>query len=144
MFLFRVLFLQSGLRGSQTRDRHTEGRAGHVIKTDVMAELHRARITAVLATDAKLDVRTGFAAQLSRQLNQLAHALLIESRKGIRLVDLRVIVGVQELARIVTAEAESHLGQIGGAEGEELGFLGDFIGRNRSARTLEHGPHRVG
>ena len=44
------------------------------------------------------------------------------------LVDLLVVVSAQELAGIVAGEAEGHLGQVVGAEGEELGLLGDLVG----------------
>ena len=63
--------------------------------------------------------------------------------KGIELVDLLVVVGIQELAGIVPAEAEGHLGQVVGAEGEELGLLGDLISGEGSPGDLNHGAYLV-
>ena len=75
-----------------------------------MAELDGGGIAAVLAADAQLDVGAGLAAQLGSHLHQLAHAVLIQTGEGIALEDLVVIVGAQELAGVVTAEAEGSSG----------------------------------
>ena len=69
-----------------------------------MAELDRARIAAVLAADAQLNVRTGGAAQFGSHFDQLADALLIQLGKGIRLVDLVIIISVEELAGVVAVK----------------------------------------
>ena len=125
--LFRSLFLNGSLSSSQTCDRHTEGAAGNIVQAYIVAELNGGRIAAVLAADAEMDVRTGLAAQLSSHLNQLAYAVLIQMCEGIGLIDLLLIVIIQELACIITAEAEGHLGQVVGAEAEEFGFLSDLV-----------------
>ena len=41
------------LSGSQTCDRHTEGRAADIVQTDIVAELHARGVAAVLAADAQ-------------------------------------------------------------------------------------------
>ncbi len=66
--------------------------------------------------------------QLNGHLHELADAVLVETGERIGLVDLLVVVGAEELAGVVAAEAEGHLGQVVGAEGEELGLLGDLVG----------------
>ena len=126
LLLLRVL--DRSLCGGQAGDGHAEGGAGHVVQAHLVAELHGGGVAAVLAADAQVQVGTGLAAHLGGHLHQLAHADLIQAGEGIALVDLVVVVGGQELAGIVTAEAEGHLGQVVRAEGEELGLLGDLVG----------------
>ena len=60
-------------------------------------------------------------------------------------------VRLDEVARVVAAEAERGLRQVVGAEAEELGVLGDLVRGQRSARNLDHradlvmhGPARFG
>ena len=125
------------MSSSQTGDRHTEGRAADVVQAHIVAELDGGRITAVLAADAQLDVGASLAAQLGSHLHQLANAVLIQTREGIALEDLVLVVAVEELAGVVAAEAEGHLSQVVGAEGEELGFLSDLISGHGSARDLD-------
>ena len=52
----------------------------------------------MLAADSHVNVETGLAAHLGGHFYQLANALLVELGKGIVLVDLLVVIGVQELA----------------------------------------------
>ena len=120
--------LDGGLGGSQTGDGHTEGRAGDVVQSHIVAELHGGGVAAVLAADAQVQISAGLTAQLGGHLHQLAHASLVQLGEGIALVDLLVVVSAQELAGVVAGEAEGHLGQVVGAEGEELGLLGDLVG----------------
>ncbi len=93
-----------------------------------MAELNTAGIAAVLTADAQTQVGVGLAAVMGSHLDQLANADLIQVLERIALVDFGIIVSGQELSSIVTAEAEGHLGQVVGAEAEEVSFLGDFTG----------------
>ena len=109
-----------------------------------MAEFDRGRVAALLAADAELDVRTGLTAQLRRHLDEAADACLIELGERVGFVDLAVVVGRKELARVVTGEAEGHLRQIVRAEGEELCLVGNGVGGQRSARDLDHGADLVG
>ena len=131
------------LRRRQTSDRHTEGRAGHIVQTDLVAELDRRRVAAVLAADAAMQGRVDTLAQLHSHLHQSANALLIQLRERIVLVDLGVIVGIQELTSVVTAEAKGHLGQVVGAEAEEVNLFRDLVRRQSSTRDLDHGAHFV-
>ena len=82
-----------------------------------MAEFDRGRVAALLAADAELDVRAGLTAQLRRHLDEAADACLIKLGERVGFVDLAVVVGRNELARVVTGEAEAHLRQIVRAEG---------------------------
>ena len=54
--------LDGSLSGGQTGDGHTEGRAADVVQADVVAELDRRGVAAVLAADAQAQVGTGSAA----------------------------------------------------------------------------------
>ena len=97
----------------------------------------------MLAADAQVNVGVGGAAHLGGHVHQLANTGLVQLGEGIVLVDLLVVVGVQELAGVVAGEAEGHLGQVVGAEGEEVGLLGDLIGGQGGAGDLDHGTHQV-
>ena len=108
-----------------------------------MAEIHRGGIAALLAADPQLDVGAGLAAQLTGHLHQAAHADLVQTGERVGLIDLPVIVAGQELARVVAAEAEGHLGQVVGAEGEELGLLGDVVGGEGRTGDLDHSADLV-
>ena len=108
-----------------------------------MAELHAGGVADMLAADVQLELRTSLAAQLAAHIVHAAHADLIQMLEGIGIEDAVFIIGRQELSGVVTAEAERHLGEVVGAEGEELGFLGDHVGGQRGARDLDHGAHEV-
>ena len=138
-----ALFADGSLRSSEAGDGDTERAAGDVVQADVMAELDGGGIAAVLAADTELDVRTGGAAHFGGHLHELADALLVEVGERIGLVDLVVVVGVEELAGIVAAEAERHLGQVVRAEGEELGLGGDLVRGQSGARDLDHGADGI-
>ena len=98
----------------------------------------------MLAADApRPQVRVGLAAVVGSLLIQLANANLVQMLERIALVDLGVVVGSQELGSVVTAEAEGHLGQVVGAEAEEVSFLGDLAGGQGSTRDLDHGTDLV-
>jgi hypothetical protein len=51
-----------GAAGLQARDRHPERRAGHVVEAGVVEEVDRLGVAAVLAADARVEVRLGRAA----------------------------------------------------------------------------------
>ncbi len=48
-----------------------------------MAELNRARVAAVLAADAELNVRAGLFAEINCHLHQFAHAFVVKLCKWI-------------------------------------------------------------
>ena len=113
------------------------------MQAQIMAELHRGRVSAVLAANAQLDIRASLLTQFHSHLHQAAHAVLVQMGEGIELIDLLVVIGVQELACVVPAEAEGHLRQIVGTEGEELGLPGNLVcGEGRSG-NLDHRTHFI-
>ena len=75
--------------------------------------------------------------------NELADADLVEACERVALVDLLVVVRAEELAGVVTAEAEGHLGQVVGAEGEELSLRRDLVCGQSGTRDLDHGTDKV-
>ena len=97
----------------------------------------------MLAADAQVDIRAGGASQLGGHPDELAHAGLVHLGKGIVFIDLFIVVRAQEFTRVVPGEAESHLGQIVGTEGEELRFPGDFVRSQGRPGDLDHGPDLV-
>ena len=56
----------------------------------------------MLAADTALKVCLCGASLLNSHLNQLSNAFLIQPCKWVRLVNLSLVVGIQELAGIVT------------------------------------------
>lgn len=88
----------------------------------------------MLAADTQMQVGVHAAAQLAGHIHQLADALLIQLGEGIILVDLLIIVSAEELACVVTAEAVGQLGQVVGAEAEELSFFCHFVGGEASSK----------
>ena len=133
----------SSLSGGQSGDGHAEGRAGDVVQANLVAELNAHGIAAVLAADAVVQLSAGGLALGDSHLHQLADAGLVQLGEGIVLIDLGIVVGGQELACIVTGEAEGHLSQVIGAEAEELSFLGDLVGSQAGTGDLNHGTNLV-
>ena len=111
-----------------------------------MAELHAVEIAAVFAADADLELGTAAAALLDAPLDQHADALGVERLERIGCEDAGLlfvdIVG-QEAARVVAGEAHRGLGEVVGAEGEELGDFRDLVGEQSGARKLDHGADDV-
>src|SRR5262249_53733919 len=89
------------LRRGQTRDRYAIGRTADVVQPDLLEEMDRGRIAAMLTADAQLDARTRAAAELHGRSHDRSHALGVEGRKRILIEDLLVLVDAQELADII-------------------------------------------
>src|SRR5215469_8389970 len=108
-----------------------------------MAELDRRRLAAMLAADADFQVWPSLAAAFGGDLHQLAHAFLIERVERILLDDPFREIRRQNLVHVVAREAPGGLGQVVGAEGEELRFFGDLVRNQRGPRQLDHGANQV-
>ena len=106
----RLFLVDGGMGCGQARDWHAEGGAAHVVQAHLVEEFDGGGITAVLAAHAQFDAGAAFAAQGDGGLNQLADAVLIQAGKGVGLQDLLLVVGVQELRRVLAAKAKAHLG----------------------------------
>ena len=76
-------------------------------------------------------------------LHQLAHAAGVDGLEGVPGQQaLLEVAGHDPALDVVAAETERHLGQVVGAEGEEVGHLGDLVGPQRGPRRLDHGADR--
>src|ERR1035437_2306352 len=108
-----------------------------------MAELDALGVAAMLAADADLGLAVGLAPALDRDSHQAADAVGIELREGVGLVDAALDIVAEELARVVAREPISHLREVVGAEGKELGHRADLAGLDAGARHLAHRADRI-
>ena len=97
----------------------------------------------MLAADADVQLGVVCTAVLDGIAHQLANAGLIQLGEGIVLENLGIVVSIQELTGIVTGEAVGHLGQVVGAEAEEVGVLGDLVSGQAGTGNLDHGADLV-
>ncbi len=105
-----------------------------------MAEPHRVGVAAVLAADPQLQALPGLAALLAGDLHQPADAGLVDGHERVGRDQLALLVQAEELADVVAGEPEGGLGEVVGAEGEELGHLGDLAGDQGRPWQLDHRP----
>jgi hypothetical protein len=97
----------------------------------------------MLAADAELEGRPGLAPALGGDAHQFAHPRHIQADERVLLEDAGALIGHEEAAGVVTADAVGRLRQVVGAEAEELGMLGDVVGAQGGARQLDHRAHEV-
>src|SRR5260370_4327106 len=135
---------EGGLRCRQTRDRHSEWTARDVVQAELVTEMDRVRVTAMLAADPHLEVLPGLSALGDGNRHQPPHAVLVDRLEGVARQDLALDVADDEVPLCVVARvAERHLREVVGAKGEELRFLGDLAGDERGAGDLDHGAELV-
>src|SRR5436190_19416591 len=116
------------LRGSEPRDRHPEGRAADVVQAGHVEERDRIGVAAVLAAYPELEPRVPLAADPCGQSHQPANAGLVDRLERAAVDDLLLEVSRQDPAfDVVAREAERALGQVVGAEREEVRTLGDLV-----------------
>ena len=75
--------------------------------------------------------------------DQLADALDVEADERVAREDALLDIDGQEPAGIVAAEAQGGLGEVVGAEAEELGLLGDLAGAQGGAGQLDHRADQI-
>src|SRR5262245_66050624 len=92
----------------------------------------------MLAADAELQLVARFTAAAGGDVDQFAHALDIEGGERVVLEDAALAILLEERGGVVAAETKGSLGEIVGAEAEELGRLGDLGGAQRGARQFDH------
>ena len=90
-----------------------------------MAEGDGGGIATMLAANADLEIGTGLAPARDADLDELADAIAIDRDERIDLQDSLCDIGAEESGGIVAADAVGGLGQVVGAEREELRGLGD-------------------
>ena len=98
----------------------------------------------MFAADADFQLGLDAATFADAHFDELAYADLVEDFEGIGLDDAVFLVEFEELGSIVTREAEGHLGEVVGAEGEEVGYGGNLVGGERCTRYFDHGAYEVG
>src|SRR5262249_47660947 len=115
-----------------------EWTARDVVQAQLVAEADAVGVAAVLAADADLDVVPAGPAALDPNFHQLADALEVDRLERVARHNVVFDVIADEAAVIVPAHAQAGLGQVVGAEAEELGFAGDLLGGGAGARQLDH------
>ena len=92
----------------------------------------------MLATDAKLDIRAGLPPPICAHFYQLANPFNINRHKRICMINPLLFIGMHEIRRIITADAQRGLGKIIGSKREKLGCLAQLIRTDCGARQLHH------
>ena len=92
-----------------------------------MAELDGGRVATVFTADTAVQMAVCASAERNCHLHEFADANGVKTCKRIGFVNLCLIVTGQELACVVTAEAERHLSEVVRAEAEEVCFRCDFV-----------------
>ena len=127
------------LCGGEARDGDTEGRATDVVHALFVAEYDGGGIAAVLAADPDLETLFGGAAEPDAGGDELPDAVAVDGLEGILVQDVLAEIFGEEGVSVVAAEAERELSEVVGAEGEEVGVVGDLVGGECGARDLDHG-----
>ena len=97
----------------------------------------------MLAADADLQVVARGAAELHRELHELADTVLVEHLEGIILQNPVLDIEWQEPSRVIARQAEGRLREVVRPKRKELGFLRDLVGREGGPRQLDHGAHEI-
>src|SRR5262249_13227993 len=112
---------------------------------DLVEEVHRVGVAAVLTADAELDPGPGPAALFSGDLDEPADALPVEGLERRHAEDPQLQVAAEEgRLDIVPGEPPGGLGEVVGTEGEELSGLGDLPGGDGRPGQLDHGADERG
>src|SRR5246127_2611590 len=111
----------TGLCGRESGSQDPERRTGHVVHSNLVAELYGRRFASVLPANADLQARSRLAPAFNADAHQLAHAIAIDHGEGILLQNSFRQVRRQDFVVFVAREAKRCLSQIVGAEGKELG-----------------------
>ena len=106
-------------------------------------EVDRVGVAAVLAADAEPEARVRLAAEPRGHPDQVPHTGRVERLERRAVEDLHVDVAAKDpTLDVVAAEPERGLGQVVGAEREEVGVARDLIGDQAGARQLDHRADR--
>src|ERR1700722_10596947 len=140
----RRLPAQRRLRGGEAGDWNAKGGARDVVESRLFTEGDRGRIAAVFAADAELEVGPGRATALGGDGDEFADAFSVQGHERISLEQPLDGVKAKERRRVVARYAERGLGEVVGAEREELGALRYFAGSQRRARQFDHGADLIG
>ncbi len=130
---------ERGLCGGNPGDRHAVRRAADVVEPGELEEADRVGIAAVLAADAQLEIGAGLAPDPRRQPHEPADAGLVDRLERAAVEHLALHVAREEAALdVVAREPERGLGEVVGAEREEVGVRCDPVGHEAGPRQLDH------
>src|SRR5690349_6208289 len=125
---------QGCLSGRQPSDRHSKGRAGHIVHAQSVAKGYGGGIPSVLPTDPELEVRANATPQLAGHADELADPCLVQYLERVVLDDAVFQIVRKEATGIITRQPPGGLSQIVGPEREELGFSSQLIRRESRTR----------
>ena len=97
----QTLFLDCRLRRRKSCNRHSERRTAHIIQPHLVAELHGRRLTAMLAANTALQVRTDGTALFGSHTYQLPYSILVEHLEGVYFQNLLFQINRQEGSDVV-------------------------------------------
>ena len=106
-----------------------------------MEGLDRVGVATVLAAHAAHQVGVALVTQLNAHLHELGNARVDGRKRVVRQQLLGEVLRNELSLNVVAAEAERRLGEVVGAEAEEVGLGGDFVSGHGSARQLDHGAN---
>src|SRR5688572_536638 len=130
--------------GREPRHRDPERRAGNVIEPGAMTERDARRVAAVFSADADLQPLAALAAESHADLHELPHTGLVDGRKRIALQDALLQVLAQESGLgVIARDTECGLREIVGAEGKELGILGDAVRNEGGSWHFNHSTELI-
>ena len=92
----------------------------------------------MLAAYAADQIGVALMTNLDAHLHQLGNAGIDGCERVVGKKLLRKVLGHELRLNVIAAEAERRLSEVVGAEAEEVGLGGDFVGGNSSARQLDH------
>ena len=125
----RASGVQCGARGRDPCDRHTKWRAAHVVEPELLEDGDARRVSPMLAAYPHLQVGLGAAPTLDRDPHQPADANRVDGLERAERNDATLDVARQEATLgVVAREPERGLGEVVGAEAEEVGVPGDRAG----------------
>ena len=104
--LVRNALPHSRLRRRESSDRNPVRGTAHVVQPDFVTESDGARLAAVFAADAELEVRLDASPLLNSDLHQLTNAGLINRLERIDSQDFLRNIRFEELVRVVSREIQ--------------------------------------
>ena len=97
----------------------------------------------MLTTDTDLEVVDGLATALDTHFDELTDTGLVEAGEWVDVDHFSFLIGWQEGAGVVAAEAETGLGEVVSSEAEELSVLSNFVCSESRTWDLNHGADGV-
>ena len=112
-------------------DGDPERGAGDVVEADFVEEVDRLWVAAVFATHAELETGTRGPASFGTDSYQFADTITIDRLERRDAEDALLQISREESGlHVVAGETPRRLGEIVGAEGEELSGFGNLVGRH--------------